>query len=276
MPRRHNNKYHAHGKRHLVQGDTQCPQEAQNSSPRSFPATGDCQELQGAMAPSFPNAGVSCAGSDEGAQGTEEESAGASQAASATQSTCKDPLTRKVSMLVEFLLEKYPKEPITQHTLLKVNSTGSTSPRFSGEPLSTWSWWRLPKSGLLMMLLGVIFMNGNQATEEEVWEFLSVLGVYAGRRHLIFGEPRRLITKDLVQKKFLNYLQVPNSDPLCYEFLWGPRTCAETIPSAFPDLYDETLRDQAERAGLRSITQAPAMAEASAPSRAKSCSSSHI
>ena len=31
MPRRHNNKYHAHGKCHQVQGDTQCPQEAQNS-----------------------------------------------------------------------------------------------------------------------------------------------------------------------------------------------------------------------------------------------------
>ena len=141
-----------------------------------------------------------------------------------------------------------------------------------------------------MMLLEVIFMNGNQDTKKEVWEFLSVLGVYAGRRHLIFGEPRRLITKDLVQK-FLNYLQVPNSDPLRYEFLWGPRTCAETtkmkvlevlakihdrVPSSFPDLYDETLRDQVERAGVRGMTQAPAMAEASAPSRAKSCSSSHI
>ena len=49
-----------------------------------------------------------------------------------------------------------------------------------------------------------------------------------------------------------------------------------TVPSSFPDLYDETLRDQVERAGVRGMTQAPAMAEASAPSRAKSCSSSHI
>ena len=36
---------------------------------------------------------------------------------------------------------------------------------------------------LLMVLLGVIFMNGNRATEEEIWEFLSMLGIYAGRRH---------------------------------------------------------------------------------------------
>ena len=144
---------------------------------------------------------------------------------------------------------------------------------------------------LLMVLLGVIFMNGNRATEEEIWEFLSMLGIYAGRRHWIFGEPRRLITKDLVQKEYLNYRQVPNSDPPRYEFLWGPRACADTskmkvlevlakfhgrVPSSFPDLYDEALRDQAERTGLRGAARAPTMAEACAPSRAKSRSSSHI
>ena len=47
----------------------------------SSPATGDHQELQGAMAPSSPDAGPSCTGSDEGAQGPEKESAGASKAA---------------------------------------------------------------------------------------------------------------------------------------------------------------------------------------------------
>lgn len=45
----------------------------------------------------------------------------------------------------------------------------------------------------LMVLLGIIFMKGNHTTKEEVWKFLSVLGVYTGRRHWIFGEPRRLI-----------------------------------------------------------------------------------
>ena len=73
------------------------------------------------MAPSSPDAGPSCTGSDEGAQGPEEESAGASKAAPATQSPRKDPLTRKASMLVEFLLDKYTKkEPVSQHALLKV------------------------------------------------------------------------------------------------------------------------------------------------------------
>ena len=117
----------------------------------------------------------------------------------------------------------------------------------------------LPKSGLLMALLGIIFMKGNRATKEEIWDFLSVLGIYAGKKHSIFGEPRKLITKDLVQKGYLNYRQVPNSDPPGYKFLWGPRAYAETtkmkvlevlakiqdkVPSSFPDLYDEALRDQ--------------------------------
>ena len=75
------------------------------------------------MAPSSPDAGPSCAGSDEGAQGPEEESAGASRAAPATQSTRKDPLARKASKPVEFLLEKdTKKEPIIQNALLKVVS----------------------------------------------------------------------------------------------------------------------------------------------------------
>lgn len=36
--------------------------------------------------------------------------------------------------------------------------------------------WGLPKNGLLMPLLGVIFLNGNRASEEEIWEFLNILG----------------------------------------------------------------------------------------------------
>ena len=58
---------------------------------------------------------------------------------------------------------------------------------------------------------------------------LSVLGVYMGRRHWIFGESRRLITKHLVQKKYLRYRQVPNVNLPHYEFLWGLRACLKLI-----------------------------------------------
>ncbi|KAB1253582.1 Melanoma-associated antigen B4 [Camelus dromedarius] len=88
----------------------------------------------------------------------------------------------------------------------------------------------------------------------ETWEFLNILGVYDRRSHFIFGEPRKLITEDLVQEKYLEYRQVPNSDPPRYEFLWGPKAHAETskmkvlefwakvndtVPTAFPTHYEE-------------------------------------
>lgn len=73
--------------------------------------------------------------------------------------------------------------------------------------------WRLPKNGLLMPLLGVIFLNGNCASEAEIWEFLNVLGIYDGKTHIIFGEPRKFITEELVQEKYLVYRQILTAIP---------------------------------------------------------------
>uniref|UniRef100_A0A8C9DEW6 MAGE domain-containing protein n=1 Tax=Prolemur simus TaxID=1328070 RepID=A0A8C9DEW6_PROSS len=119
-----------------------------------------------------------------------------------------------------------------------------------------------PKAGLLMIMLGLIFLEGNCAWEEVVWEALGIMGVHAGREHYMYGEPRKLITQDWVQEGYLEYRQVLNSDPACSEFLWGPRAHAETTkmrvlehvaklsqdnPRSFPLLYEEALRDEAER-----------------------------
>uniref|UniRef100_A0A8D0N7V1 MAGE domain-containing protein n=1 Tax=Sus scrofa TaxID=9823 RepID=A0A8D0N7V1_PIG len=147
----------------------------------------------------------------------------------------------------------------------------------------------VPKTGLLMAVLGVIFTKGNRATEEQVWQILNVMGLYKGRKHFIFGEPRKLITKDLVQENYLEYRQVPDSDPPRYEFLWGPRAHAETskmkvlefvakihdtVPTAFPTWYEEALRDEEERAQARAAARARTAAIASARSKAMaSCSS---
>ena len=49
-----------------------------------------------------------------------------------------------------------------------------------------------------------------------------------GREHSIFGEPRELLTQVWVWERYLEYQQVPDSDPARYEFLWGPRAYAET------------------------------------------------
>uniref|UniRef100_A0A8C9DGJ9 MAGE domain-containing protein n=1 Tax=Prolemur simus TaxID=1328070 RepID=A0A8C9DGJ9_PROSS len=207
-------------------------------------------------------------------------------------------LDEKVTLLVQFLLHKYQmKEPITEadmldvvikeykddipeilkrasehmelvfgvdvkevdptsHSYALVNKLGLTyDARLSGDE-------GMPKTSLLLIILGVIFMKGNRATEEEIWEVLNMMDLHSGKEHFMFGEPRKFITKDLVQQKYLEYCQVPDGDPPCYEFLWGPRAHAETNkmklleflskihesdPRCFPSQYQEALRDEAER-----------------------------
>ncbi|XP_034342280.1 melanoma-associated antigen B4-like [Arvicanthis niloticus] len=124
----------------------------------------------------------------------------------------------------------------------------------------------LPKTGFLMSVLGIIFIQGNCASEEEIWKILKKKKIYPGKKHRIFGEPRKLMTQYLVKLKYLEYRQVANSDPPCYEFLWGPQAHAETskmkileylakinktTPSAISTLYQEALKDEQERAKAR-------------------------
>uniref|UniRef100_A0A8C3X4I1 MAGE domain-containing protein n=1 Tax=Catagonus wagneri TaxID=51154 RepID=A0A8C3X4I1_9CETA len=85
-----------------------------------------------------------------------------------------------------------------------------------------------PKLGLLMVILSVIFMNGNKASEAVIWEVLRKLGLYPGVRYSLFGEVRKLITDEFVKQKYLEYERVPNSRPPEYEFFWGLHSYHET------------------------------------------------
>lgn len=124
----------------------------------------------------------------------------------------------------------------------------------------------IPKTGLLILVLGVILMNGNIAAEKEVWEVLNFMGIYAGKKHHAVGEPKKLITHHFVKEKYLVHRQVAKSDPAQFEFLWGPRARAETTkmkvlqfltkvqgthPSSYPSQYEDALRDEEERARAR-------------------------
>ncbi|XP_039709321.1 non-structural maintenance of chromosomes element 3 homolog [Pteropus medius] len=130
-----------------------------------------------------------------------------------------------------------------------------------------------PTTGLLMTLLGLIFMKGNAVKETEVWDFLRRLGVHPTKKHLIFGDPKKLITEDFVRQRYLDYRRIPHTDPVDYEFQWGPRTSLETSkmkvlkfvakvhnqdPKDWPAQYCEALADEEARRGPRPGGAGPA------------------
>ncbi|XP_038444704.1 melanoma-associated antigen B4-like isoform X1 [Canis lupus familiaris] len=312
MPRGQKSKLRARKKRHEGHGEESvgvaaaaaAVAEVEGSPPRA-PEAAAAPPPQ----PGSPGASASASGSPR------EQGAG-SPAGSPGPSARRDPLSRKASMLVQLLLEKHSSgEPVPRAALqktvgrkyrehfpeifrcaaerlelvfgLELREVDARSQSYAlvsklGLAAAATSTRELPKTGLLMTLLGVIFMKGNRAAEEDIWEFLHMLGVYEGRWHLIFGEPRKLLTQDLVRQGYLEYRQVPASDPPRHEFLWGPRARAETskmqvlqvlakindtVPSCFPELYAEALLDQEERAGPRASARG---ASATATARAAS------
>ncbi|XP_055293533.1 uncharacterized protein LOC129563827 [Moschus berezovskii] len=318
MPRGQKSKRRAREKRRQARvetkdlGDAQAaasPTPASGSTPPGSPTASAGPEPQGAAASSSPVAGASCPRSKGRSRRRVKERTNSSQASSSP-----DPLTKKAGVLIHFMLEKFKmKQPIRKIDMLKLFHTRYKT-RFpeilrraaecmelafgldlkevkpngysytlvsklglinDGVPSSRWG---LPKNGLLMPLLSVICLNGNRASEADVWEFLNILGIYDGKEHVIFGDPRKLITEEFVQQNYLVYRQVPNSDPPSYEFLWGPRAYAETnkmkvleflakindtIPSALLPHYEAAWRKEAESTGARAAARAGTSASGS-------------
>ncbi|KAL1766421.1 melanoma-associated antigen E1 [Sigmodon hispidus] len=119
-----------------------------------------------------------------------------------------------------------------------------------------------PKMGLLMMILGQIFLNGNQAREADIWEMLWRFGVQRERRLSVFGNPKRLLSVEFVWQRYLDYRPITDCVPVEYEFYWGPRSHLETTkmkilkfmakiynkdPMDWPAQYNEALEEDAIR-----------------------------
>ncbi|KAF6090968.1 MAGE family member B16 [Phyllostomus discolor] len=236
-----------------------------------------------------------------------EESSSQEEEGSTSQEVSTDALDERVALLVDFLLIKYHmKEPVTKAEMLVIvreeyqdhfnDVLLQASERMEMifgldveeiDPINhcyaiviklglTYDGMLhgekgVPKTGILILLLGAIFMKGNRATEEEIWKILSVMKLYPGKKHAIFGDPSCLITKHFVEEEYLKYQQVANSDPAQFEFLWGPRTHAETTkmqvlkylakvygsdPSCFPSQYEEAFQEELERSQSRIATVA--------------------
>ncbi|XP_004690153.1 PREDICTED: melanoma-associated antigen B10-like [Condylura cristata] len=283
------------------------------------------QGPQEAPAEGATAAAVSSVTSDESTSTQEGVARLPSRNPTVTEPFRRGPIDEKVVMMVHYMLYKYEmKEPISKgdmlrnviqmyknhfHEILRRASeylelifgldlkevdpnrhiyvlVNKLEPTYDGRPSEV----KVPKTGLLMTVLGVIFTKGNCATEGDVWEVLNMMGIYDGRKHFIYGEPRKLITQDLVRENYLQYRQVADSDPPRYEFLWGPRAHVETskmkvleflakihdtTPSAFPVWYEEALKDEEERAKARAAARARNAARADARSKSRGGSSSH-
>ncbi|KAI5131463.1 Melanoma-Associated Antigen B18 [Manis pentadactyla] len=278
-------------------------------APKSSPATGMSSNPQGpgsVHSTTTTAAAASNTGSGEGDKKQVEEKPCSIQAQNTTEPWKRGPLYQTVFMLVYYLVHKYQmKEPITKADMVKnviqkyKNHLSEVLKKASVHPELIFgldmkeldpnrgtyvlvnkleasydgmqSEDSMPKTGLLMVILGVIFMNGNCATEEQVWEVLNMMGLFAGKSTSMFGEPRKLITKDWVEEKYLEYHQVPGSSPPCYELLWDPRAYAETskmkvlelvakihstIPTAYPYRYQGALQDEEQRARARAAARA--------------------
>ncbi|XP_074644152.1 non-structural maintenance of chromosomes element 3 homolog [Tubulanus polymorphus] len=84
------------------------------------------------------------------------------------------------------------------------------------------------KTGLLLIVLSIIFMNGNVAPDTLMWHTLKKLGLDIEKTHLVFGDIKKLITQEFVRQAYIEYIRNPQSDPPSYELKWGPRAALET------------------------------------------------
>ncbi|KAI1899901.1 hypothetical protein AGOR_G00066540 [Albula goreensis] len=82
------------------------------------------------------------------------------------------------------------------------------------------------RTGLLFVILSIIFMKGGVVKESVVWNTLRKLRVEPGEKHEDFGDVKKLVTEEFVRQKNLEYVRIPHTDPVEYEFRWGLR--AET------------------------------------------------
>uniref|UniRef100_H2PWZ5 MAGE domain-containing protein n=1 Tax=Pongo abelii TaxID=9601 RepID=H2PWZ5_PONAB len=171
--------------------------------------------------------------------GSEEEDTATWHALPESESLPRYALDEKVAELLQFLLLKYQtKEPVTKAEMLMtvIKKYKDYFPMVFGkahEPLdliyegSLIDDQGMPQNCLLILILSMIFIKSSCAPEEVIWEVLSAIGVCAGKEHFIYGNPRKLLTIHWVQRKCLEYWEVPNSAPPRYEFLWSPRAHSE-------------------------------------------------
>ncbi|OBS76717.1 hypothetical protein A6R68_16833, partial [Neotoma lepida] len=259
MPRGHKSKLRARERRQQVRSEN-------SSDVQSFSAAESLGKSEKSQKPTTASVSAPCIKLDEGAKNQDDERPSTSLALPSTSynysfSTQRDDLAIS---LVLFMLRKYNmREPITKEDILKqvipqnkeefpdvlkkaselmvpafgidvkeidpirhcyglVSILSPTGDEIMNTEAIT------PKNGLLMTILCLIFMNGIYVNEEYIWEVLTDMGIHAEVNHFIYGNVKKLITKDFVNEGYLEYRRVPYRGSSRYQFLWGPRALFET------------------------------------------------
>ncbi|KAL6031550.1 hypothetical protein STEG23_003183 [Scotinomys teguina] len=283
MPRGQKSKHHARKKRDQARHEAQACVDAQETAEETPEAAGKSSAASksqpGAESSSTPKAPQkatpsasstlsfstsesqerSCEESDES-----EEKECPVEVKPCTIPTHQDVIARKVLVLLQHPLHNYNLKKLpTKLDVLKIITRNKLKLPNNGRIRPGKGF---PKTAFVMSVLGIILMNGNRASEEDIWKILKTQRVYPGKKHRFFGEPQKLLTEYLVKLKYLEYRQVAGSDPTRYEFLWGPQAHAETskmkvleylskinqtTPSAMSALHEEILKDLQEQAEAR-------------------------
>ncbi|XP_004372686.1 necdin [Trichechus manatus latirostris] len=130
----------------------------------------------------------------------------------------------------------------------------------------------MPMTGLLLMILSLIYVKGRGARESAVWNVLRILGLRPWKKHSTFGDVRKLITEEFVQQNYLKYQRVPHVEPPEYEFFWGSRASREITkmqimeflarvfkkdPQAWPSRYREALQEARALREAETIAHCP-------------------
>ncbi|XP_056589876.1 necdin-like 2 [Triplophysa dalaica] len=114
-----------------------------------------------------------------------------------------------------------------------------------------------PKTGLLFVILSIIFMKGGVAKENLVWNTLKKLRVDSGEKHDEFSDVKKLVTDEFVRQKYLEYVKIPHTEPVEFEFRWGLRADIELSKLKLLEFVAE-LHDQDPQSWTQQFREASA------------------
>jgi hypothetical protein len=117
----------------------------------------------------------------------------------------------------------------------------------SENPHQRWSDEDHTRTGLLMFILSLIYMNGKTVQDTVLFHTLKRIGVDVDSHHEVFGDIRRLITTDLPRLGYIEIRRDTTADPPTCEMLWGERAEHEVTKRSVLDfiaqIYDNEPAD---------------------------------